>query len=158
MFDENLVFEVIKILGDTGADISRTVISHVDCWGFSPTTIRRILDAGCYAEYDSFGYTVLSPLFEGRVLDVPSDTQRINNIIQLIGEGYLNQILVSHDISQKNFLTTYGGWGYAHVLRDVVPVMRVKGITGEQIHTLLVENPKRLLTFAPVEDQYKLGM
>jgi predicted metal-dependent phosphotriesterase family hydrolase len=33
-----------------------------------------------------------------------------------------------------------------------VPVMRVKGMTEEQINTILVENPKRLLTFIPAID------
>jgi phosphotriesterase-related protein len=76
-----------------------------------------------------------------------SDMQRINNIMQLIGDGYLNQIIVSQDISTKHRLTSYGGLGYAHILRDIVPVMRTKGMTEEQIHKLLVENPKRVLSF-----------
>ena len=37
-------------------------------------------------------------------------------------------------------------------LRLVEPLMRHKGISDEQIHTILVENPRRFLAFAPVNE------
>ncbi|MBA7694118.1 hypothetical protein ES703_102723 [subsurface metagenome] len=79
-------------------------------------------------------------------------TQRIHDIAQLIAEGYLNQILIASDHCHKEHLVTYGGYGYAHILCNIVPLMRGRGITDEQIHTLLVKNPKRMLQFAPVKD------
>ena len=81
-----------------------------------------------------------------------TDIQRVDQIIELVSEGYLNQILLSHDICFKHCLTTYGGYGYAHILRDIVPMMQGKGMSEEQIHTLLVENPKRILTFVPAKE------
>ena len=147
---DDLGLEIIKILHDAGADLSRTIISHVDMF-FSQTTRREIADAGCYLEFDCFGYADLFPVYHGRVLDTPSPTQRINDIIQHIADGYLNQILISGDICYKHMLVNYGGYGYAHILRDIVPLMRYKGISDEQIHTLLVENPKRVFPFAPVK-------
>jgi len=81
------------------------------------------------------------------VIDLPNDTQRINEIMHLVDAGYLNQILVSQDIWNKIQCCRYGGWGYAHILRNTVPVMRAKGVSEEMIHTIMVENPKRLLTF-----------
>ena len=67
-------------------------------------------------------------------------------------EGYLERILISHDTAFKHCLSCYGGRGYAHINENVIPLMHAKGITEEQIHTITVENPKRLLTFAePVE-------
>jgi len=41
----------------------------------------------------------------------------------------------------------WGGPGYAHILENVVPLMRRKGFSGEQIHALLVDNPRRLMQF-----------
>jgi len=61
--------------------------------------------------------------------------------------GYIKQILLSQDIGQKIQLVSYGGWGYAHILREVIPLMRIYGITDEQIDTMMIENPKRLLPF-----------
>ena len=156
-FSDDLVLENIKIIGDAGADLSRTIIDHLDgtVIQFSPATIRKIADAGCYIEFDTFGHPVL-PLFvaltEGRLVGRRSEVDRINAIKCLIDDGYLNHILISHDIFLKSNYVTYGGAGYAHILRNVVPWMRLGGISDEQIHTMMVENPKRVLSFAPVKE------
>ncbi|MFC1984512.1 phosphotriesterase [Chloroflexota bacterium] len=152
---ESIVLGIIKVLGDAGADLSRTVISHCDHSNFSRTTYHRLADAGCYIEFETFGRPAI-PFFsviggEG-FLDMPSDVWRINEIKSLISEGYLNHILISHDVCFKSGYVTYGGCGYAHILRNVVPWMRQMGISDEQIHTLMVENPKRILSFAPVKE------
>jgi phosphotriesterase-related protein len=106
---------------------------------------------GCYLEYDVFGlegyYPARAALAEGALPTTPNDIGRIKEIQELIEKGYIKQILISHDIGMKTMLTSYGGWGYAHILREVVPLMKIYGMTDEQIHTLMVENPKRLLPF-----------
>jgi phosphotriesterase-related protein len=144
---DELVLEIVKILADAGADLSHTIIGHVDVNGFSRDTCHKLADAGCYIGFDNFGLEGLLQL-PGLLYAVErSDLQRINNIMQLIADGYLNQIILSQDISTKHRLTSYGGLGYAHILRDIVPMMRAKGMTEEQVYTLLVENPKRVLAF-----------
>ncbi|MFC1984746.1 phosphotriesterase [Chloroflexota bacterium] len=152
---ESIVLEIIRILGDAGADLSRTVISHCDICGFSRTTLRRLADTGCYIEFDTFGRPAI-PFFsvlEGEgFLDIPADMWRIHEIKDLIDEGYLNHILISHDTAFQYSYVTYGGCGYAHILRNVVPWIRQVGISNEQIHTIMVENPKRVLSFASVKE------
>jgi phosphotriesterase-related protein len=82
-----------------------------------------LADAGCYLGFDNFGLEGLLQLPDlGRAVEL-SDMQRINNIMRLITDGYLNQIVISQDISTKHRLTSYGGLGYAHILQDMVPVM-----------------------------------
>ena len=156
-FSEDGVLEIIKILGDGGADLSRTVISHQEFLGINNrrTIYRKLVDAGCYIEFDTLGHVIV-PLLgddwtEGLV-GKRSEVDRINEIKCLIDEGYLNHILISQDICFKHCYVTYGGAGYAHILRDVVPWMRLGGISDEQIHTMIVENPKRVLPFAPVKE------
>jgi len=154
-FRHDLVLEIIRILGDAGADLSRTVISHCDVGGFSPI-FHKIAEAGCYIEFDTTGEpAVVVPAYlcpENTVLAFPSDMERIKEIKRLIDDGYLNQILISQDTCMRHSYVTYGGHGYAHILNNVVPWMRRAGISDEQIQTLIVENPKRLLTFAPAEE------
>jgi len=150
---DDLALEATDILDKAGADLSRTIISHTNHFGFSTTTLHKLADAGCYVEIDIFGHPAvpLPSLVFGRHLDLPSDTQRINAIIQLVNEGHLNKILVSHDVVFKTNLITHGGDGYAHILRNVVRWMKNKGVSAEQLHTIMVENPKRVLPFAPVK-------
>jgi len=155
---EDGVLEIIKILDDNGADLSRTVISHQENLGMNNnrrTIYHKLVDAGCYLEFDTFGFPIV-PLItawtEGRLVGKRSEVARINEIKCLIDEGYLNHILISQDNGMKFDYVTYGGSGYAHILRDIVPWMRLAGISDEQIHTMIVENPKRVLPFAPIKE------
>ncbi len=155
-FLDDLVLEIINILGDAGANLSRTIISHCEHFACNNRTIlHKIVDAGCYIEFDLWGHAILPfDLSEtgGRLLGLSSEVDRINEIKRLIDEGYLNHILISQDICLLHCYVTYGGAGYAHILRHVVPWMRLGDISDEQIHTMMVENPKRVLPFAPVKE------
>jgi len=146
-------FEIIDILNGAGADISRVAVSHCDTRIFDHKTLVKLAKTGCYIEYDCFGF---EGWYERRMVlsednpikcDVPNDAARINELMALIDEGFLNQILIAHDICSKYRLRRYGGSGYAHILENVVPLMRDKGMPEEHIHALLVENPRRLLQF-----------
>jgi len=150
----NLIFEIIEVLNQAGADISRVAMSHIERTIFDHNMRVELAKTGCYLEYDSFGFEGYHPvrhvLSEENPVkcDIPNDAGRVNEIIALIEEGFINQILVSADHCTKDRLWHYGGPGYAHILENVVPlIMRDKGMTEEQIHTILVENPKRLLQF-----------
>jgi len=142
--------EIVEVLSAAGANINRVVINHMDRCGYSLETRLSLLQAGCFIEYDLFGFEGYYParvaLAEGKLPDMPNDLGRIREILDLIERGYLEQILLSHDIGMKVMLVSYGGWGYAHLLREVVPLMRVYGVTDEQIHAMMVENPRHLLT------------
>ncbi len=112
----------------------------------SHRTRCKIAETGGYLEWDHFGYGAEFPQ-QPTLVDIPSDQGRVRQIIQLIEEGYLNQILVSHDVCNRIRLSSYGGSGYAHILENIVPIMHQKGMTEEQIYTIMVENPKRAFTF-----------
>jgi phosphotriesterase-related protein len=138
---EDSPMQILKILDKAGADLTRVVMSHLDRTGFLPETRVEMAKTGCYLEYDGFGAEPFYPLRFG-VFDRPSDVQRIRQIIDLIERGYLSQILISHDVCMKIRLTCYGGIGYAHILNNVLPQMRARGMSASEIHTILVDNPK----------------
>ena len=77
---------------------------------------------------------------------MPNDVGRIKEIAELIKMGYLSQILISQDTCLKVKLTCWGGHGYAHIIENVIPLMRIYGYTEEQIQTLTIDNPKNMLT------------
>ena len=149
---KDLVAGILEILLEAGADPSRTIMFHADRWGPEPPIFQRLLQAGCYVELDGFGTAELglvpAPGFDYQINDV----QRCDMIMKLISEGYLKHILVSQDVWIKTRCNRYGGAGYAHILLNAVPLMRHKGMSDEQVHTLLVENPSRALAFAPVKE------
>ena len=138
--------EIMEIIREVGGDPHRTVMSHIDCSPFDLEILSKLAETGCYLNYDNFGLeTALHPK---ATIDMPNDGRRIDDILYLVKQGRLEQVLVSQDICLKMSLTKYGGYGYAHILENVVPMMRRKGLSLEQVNTILVENPKRALTFA----------
>ena len=40
-------------------------------------------------------------------------------------------------------------WNFLHISNDVLPALRARGVTEEQIHTMLVDNPRRILEYGP---------
>jgi len=143
-------FEYIRVLEEVGADLSRVAFSHMTrTFPISARGTRaRVAEKGCYLEYDLFGADGIYPTQMAMGFDVANDAIRITELMELIEDGFLNRILISHDNCFKVMLRSYGGNGYAHILELIVPKMRAKGVTEEQINTILVENPRRINTFA----------
>jgi len=148
--NEKAPLEIIQVLKESGADLARTVISHMDRCSYLLENRLAMLEAGCFIEYDLFGtygyYPAEVSMPEGQLPDQMNDTQRIREIIELINLGWLSRILISHDIGFKFRLQSYGGPGYAHILNNAVPMMKVYGMTDDQIRTIIIDNPRTLLT------------
>ena len=141
--------EIIELLRDNGGDIDRTAMSHVgNRHGNDVDLTLELAKTGCIIEYDSFGNTQNPINLPNKIMYGLSDWERIGCIKHLVDHGYLHQILVSHDVFNKTDLRRYGGPGYDHLLTTVVPLMRMRGFTDEQIHIILEENPERMLQFA----------
>ena len=144
---ESSPMEIIAFLDKAGVDLSRVIMCHMDRTGYLLDTRLEIAKTGCCFGYDLFGAEKFYTNEYG-VFDRPSDAQRIRQIIELIEKGYLKQIVIGDDIAMKIRLVSYGGTGYAHILENIVPQMRARGMAWEEIDTLLIDNPRRLLTFS----------
>ena len=143
---ENSPLEIVRTLADAGADISRVVMGHMDRTGFTLEAALAIAKTGCCMEYDTFGPVPFYPLRFG-VFNRPCDRERIEQIMALMDAGYLHNILISQDVCLKTKLVQYGGGGYAHILRNIVPQMLARKMTPQEIHTIMEENPRRILGF-----------
>lgn len=134
--------EAADILLNAGVPAQKICISHIDVEN-REEYIYALLKKGVYVEFDNFGkeyYIKREVRNSGYGLFV-HDTDRVTLLKKMIDDGYLKQILLSCDVCLKNLLHAYGGWGYDHVLTNIVPMMEDEGITQEQIKTLLVDNP-----------------
>ena len=63
----------------------------------------------------------------------------------LIDQGFLDQLLISHDVCTKAQLRSYGGGGYTHITRMIEPALEEAGLTIKEITSLRVDNPARAL-------------
>jgi len=146
-FSDELALEILDILGEAGAVLDHTMICHMEVMDFALETRLKFLEAGCYVGYDNFGNIGYPHGYLGMVVNLTTDLARIRDIKDLIERGYLKQILPGQDIVFKDMLRAYGGYGYAHLLENAVPLMRNLGLTETDIHALLVDNPKAFFTF-----------
>jgi phosphotriesterase-related protein len=65
----------------------------------------------------------------------------------MVSSGYEDRLLLSHDVFVKTVLRKYGGNGYAHLLENILPILRTRGIEEATLRRLVVKNPRRVLTF-----------
>jgi phosphotriesterase-related protein len=138
--------EAADYIAAEGGQIERVVISHIDRTIFDDERLLRLADTGCVLEFDLFGRE--TSYYTASDIDMPNDAMRLKHIRMLIDHGHLERVVISHDICWQSRLMNFGGHGYGHIFRNVVPLMRRRGFSEAEIEAILVGNPKRLLTIA----------
>ena len=143
----DMPMQIAEFVRKEGGELRRTIMCHI-CRTISD--VRAVVDlaqTGIWLEYDLFGmensFYPYNPSF-----DMPNDGGRMAHVLALIEAGHRDQILMSHDIAYKTSLVQYGGYGYHHLLVNVVPRLRAKGVDDAGLTRLLVENPARAFAFA----------
>jgi phosphotriesterase-related protein len=128
-----------RVFREEGVDLSRVVIGHS-----GDTTdsgyLEQLIANGSYIGMDRFGIdTILS--FEDRVKTVARMCER----------GHAGKMVLSHDAScfmhwlpERQLPTFLPRWHYLHIHNDVLPALKGMGVTDEQLHTMLVDNPRRI--------------
>ena len=136
--------EFLDLLVDGGADLSRVVVGHIERTVQDTDAIKVLADRGCFIEYDLFGTEVTATFpYQAYGIDMPSDAQRLDQIAELVRVGLGDRILVGQDVCTKHRTRRFGGLGYDHILRDIVPWMERRGFEKTTIDALLVANPRR---------------
>jgi phosphotriesterase-related protein len=123
-----------------GADLSRVVIGHADS-NPSPDYHRAIVERGATVEFDFLGmsFTPLERHGESRIVE---------SICDLLAVGHVERILLSQDVCHDSQLKRYGGNGYTYLADAFLPRLREAGASDEEIRTMTIGNPRRLLTIA----------
>jgi phosphotriesterase-related protein len=134
----------LRVLGEEGVDLSRVQLAHCGDTG-DLDYLTELADTGCLLGMDRFGLDILFP-FE----------QRVDTVVALAETGYADRMVLSHDASCHIDWFPAGlapvmapNWHFTHLLDDVLPALRERGVTGEQIDTMLVANPRRFFTPKP---------
>ncbi len=137
---------VLDIIAEYGVDMKSVCICHVDV-KFDEEYIKSIMSRGAWVEFDDFGkefYINAKPgEFAGGAF--ASDVERVRMIDKLCRDGYSDRILVSNDICLKMLLHRYGGYGWDHILTNILPMMECEGISRDIRGKIVVENPVEFL-------------
>lgn len=136
--------EQADFLIEHGADPSRILIGHMD--GNTDVSYHlKTLKKGVSIGFDRFGLQVLA--------GCPMDEMRETVLIGLIGMGYGDRIMLSHDTvncwcgrtpnMNEEVMKFVSGWHPTHLFDDVIPDLIKAGISEEQIESMFVDNPRR---------------
>ncbi len=93
---------------------------------------------GAFVGFDRIGLRKFGP-----------DEARARTIVGLVEAGHADKVILSHDMARRSRLLRNGGHGYGYILREFVPRLREAGVDEATVQTMLVDNPRRLLAFAP---------
>jgi phosphotriesterase-related protein len=132
----------IELYAKEGVDLTKVVIGHAGDTN-DLDYLRWMMDQGVTIGCDRFGIDVYNPTAD-----------RVATVAALCAEGYADRIVLSHDAHcYIDFFSGEAGetakeqaapnWHYQHIHRDVLPALRAKGVTDEQIRMMLVDNPRR---------------
>jgi phosphotriesterase-related protein len=133
----------VRILQEEGVDLNRVYIGHSND-DTDLDYLLGLLDKGVWLGMDRYP--------GGRVPGTPNWEQRTEIVKQLIDVGYSHRIMLSHDYSVPK--ARYGAAvqeerrranpdGYNFITRWVLPRLKELGTSDEDIHKMMVENPRR---------------
>jgi phosphotriesterase-related protein len=129
-----------RILREEGVDLSRVVIGHS-----GDTTdldyLQQLIDNGSYIGMDRFGIDVYLPTKE-----------RVDTIVELCKRGHADRMVLAHDascwldwvepVSDELRQAMSPNWNFLHISRDVLPMLRERGVPEAQIDQMLAGNPR----------------
>ena len=75
----------------------------------------------------------------------PTDAERLDGLCEILGDGLAGHCVLGCSVWTKTQLRAFGGMGYDHLLRRIVPALRNRGVPDESLDAMLVDNPRRLL-------------
>ena len=74
---------------------------------------------------------------------------RADTLVEMCRRGFAEQMVLSQDAScyidwiDPNVLSLLTQWHYLHIVDDVLPYVRDRGVTEDQIDAMLVRTPRR---------------
>ncbi len=132
----------LQVFRDEGVDLTKVVIGHA---GDSNDLdyLSELAEAGCLLGMDRFGLDIYNPT-----------SSRVDTIVALASRGYADRMVLAHDASC--YIDYFPGieaqaakeqiapnWNFTHISKDVLPLLRERGVTEDQVRQMLVEAPRR---------------
>jgi phosphotriesterase-related protein len=132
---------VLGLLDDAGCPAEQVVFGNVD----------EFLDLGYLRELAATGATLEwcfgnEAYYRDGYKD-PTDAERLAALVTLLEEApeLADQCVLGCSVWTKSQLRAYGGMGYDHLIRRIVPELERRGIARAALDAMLVANPARLL-------------
>ncbi len=140
---EKVGVEIVEILTTAGGDAERCILGHMSHTIQDLDYHRACAATGACLQYDRFGADFFYETWNR--YEEPRDSTVIAGVATLVAEGLEAQIMLSHDICYRVHLKRFGGRGFGHLARQVVPRLREAGVSDASIARMTEQNPARIL-------------
>jgi phosphotriesterase-related protein len=126
-----------RILASHGVDLNRVMIGHSN-ESTDLAYLEEVIGNGSYLGWDRCGINVTVPL-----------EAQLDTLATLCERGYASRIMLSHD--KSSFMDWYTAaelnfglpdWQYSYIHSGVLPGLKDRGVTDEQIDQMLIGNPR----------------
>ena len=136
--------EQMRIFGEEGVEPSSVQIAHTGDTD-DLDYIERLLDSGCWIGMDRYGLEIYLPT-----------EQRQATVLALLEKGHADRMFLSQDwcstldyftpaLEEQLKPTAAPNWSMTFLFEQVIPELKERGMTDEQLDQMMVENPKRWL-------------
>ncbi|AOS64745.1 phosphotriesterase family protein [Actinoalloteichus hymeniacidonis] len=135
--------QVLDLLVAEGVDPEKVIIGHSGDTD-NVDYLLGLVDKGCYLGMDRFGMDPIASL-----------EQRIAIVAEMVRRGHADRMVLSHDtccfidyLAPDRRPELFPRWEYTHIHDDVIPALQRLGVTDQDVHTMLVDNPRRIFAGA----------
>jgi phosphotriesterase-related protein len=143
--------ECLGLLEAEGIPLDHVILGHSDGPAPDLAYLTALLERGAYVQFDFFGVTWSNDDLSdhlGHYFPPPTpDDETVRVIAELVRRGFARQLLLSHDTCTKTQLLRFGGFGYGHTLRTIVPQLRWQGVDEDDLEALAGGNARRVVAW-----------
>ncbi|MET0510333.1 MAG: phosphotriesterase [Thermoleophilaceae bacterium] len=136
--------EQMRIFGEEGVDPTKVQVAHTGDTD-DLDYIERLLETGCWIGMDRYGLDIFLPT-----------GQRNETVLTLLERGYADRMFLSQDYCStidwfapevQAYLKAneVPDWSMTFLFERVIPELKERGMTEEQLDQMMVQNPKRWL-------------
>jgi phosphotriesterase-related protein len=134
----------MRVFEEEGVDPAKVQVAHTGDTD-DLDYIERLLDTGCWIGMDRYGLDIYLPT-----------EQRQATVLALLEKGRADRMFLSQDwcstldyftaeVEEQLIPTAAPNWSMTFLFEQVIPDLKERGMTDEQLDQMMVENPKRWL-------------
>jgi phosphotriesterase-related protein len=136
--------EQMRVFAEEGVDPAKVQIAHTGDTD-DLDYIQRLLDTGCWIGMDRYGLDLFLPM-----------EPRQATVLALLERGHADRMFLSQDycstidwfpieVRESLRASLVPQWSMTVLFESVIPELKERGMTEEQLEQMMVENPKRWL-------------
>lgn len=124
---------LLDLLEEEGVDPARVIVGHSDTV-LDEAYHLALAQRGVWVQFDTVG--------TGTELELRRIERYTANLLE---HGYLDRLLLSHDIFLRGHLLADDGPGYGYLFQHFLPRLGAMGMTDDHLEQLVTVNPQRAL-------------